>query len=85
MAIAVTNSGPSIGADDQRYLFDAFYRGPGREGRVPGYGLGLYFARKLIDAQGGSLAVRSPVFNDSANGGACFTVTVPVASGEAEL
>jgi signal transduction histidine kinase len=46
---------------------------------VQGYGLGLYFADRLVRAMGGSVAIESPVWPDATAPGSRFTVTLPVA------
>jgi signal transduction histidine kinase len=82
IAIAISNRGQAISQDDQRRLFDAFFRGENPGGHAPGYGLGLYFSRKLVEAQGGHLQVRSPAFPGEPSPGATFTVTLPMAAEE---
>jgi signal transduction histidine kinase len=70
--ISVNDRGPGIDADDQRLIFEKFGRVTGI-GSKPGTGLGLYIARSITEAHGGTLAV------SSAHGrGATFTLTLPV-------
>lgn len=71
-AVAVTDAGPGIRADDLPRLFDRFFRGAGAP--PGGSGLGLSIARWIADRHGGHL--------DAANvpgGGAAFTLTLPLA------
>jgi signal transduction histidine kinase len=82
VTVQVLNRGPAIPQQDQQRLFEPFYRGAGGEQRPPGYGLGLYFARRLLDAQGGRIAVKSPAFPGSEAPGAAFKITLPVARDE---
>ncbi|MBE2238989.1 MAG: HAMP domain-containing histidine kinase [Caldilineaceae bacterium] len=78
--IAVTDHGPGIAAEAQAHIFDRFYRIKSEDGGViPGWGLGLYFAHTLTEAQGGCLTLTSPVHDDAHFPGACFTITLPVA------
>jgi signal transduction histidine kinase len=72
--ISVADNGPGIRPEEQGKIFDSFHRLDGGENReVYGHGLGLYFARKLAEAQGGEIWV------DSQPGqGSRFTMTVPV-------
>lgn len=70
LALAVSDSGPGIPADQQERIFDAGVRlDPDR----PGSGLGLAVVRAIADAHNASLQV------DSAPGrGATFTLALPL-------
>jgi two-component system sensor histidine kinase KdpD len=52
--IRVTNEGSYIPVDEQHRIFDRFYRGAAAN-QAPGTGLGLYIARKIVLAHGGTL------------------------------
>ena len=52
--VRVTNSGSSIGFEERERIFERFYRGASAS-FAPGTGLGLYVARKIVLAHGGSL------------------------------
>lgn len=82
VTIDVTNRGPEISQEDQKRLFDPFFRGTESPHRQPGYGLGLYFARRLLDAQKARISVTSPAFPGTPAPGATFTLTLPIAGGE---
>jgi signal transduction histidine kinase len=71
--IEVSDSGPGIPAEQQRLIFEKFGRGttPGSRGK-PGTGLGLFIARSIAEAHGGSLEVWS-----APERGATFTLTLP--------
>jgi signal transduction histidine kinase len=56
--LSVTDTGPGIGTDEHEHIFNKFYRAQGSDG-VPGSGLGLYFAKLLAEAMGGSISVTS--------------------------
>lgn len=78
--IDITDHGPGIPAEAQCRIFERFYRQPSEDGGVkPGWGLGLYFARALTEAQGGSLRVTSPVRDDAEHPGARFSIMLPLA------
>lgn len=70
--LTVADAGPGIRVADQARIFDKFERvDPAEPG---GSGLGLYIARRLAEAMGGTLVV------DSAPGeGARFTLALPAA------
>jgi two-component system OmpR family sensor kinase len=53
--VRVTNEGYPILPEEQDQIFERFYRGMESEHLAPGTGLGLYFARKILRAHGGSL------------------------------
>lgn len=83
VTVDITNRGPEISMEDQLRLFDPFFRGAGGKQAQPGYGLGLYFARRLLDAQHAGICVTSPAFPGTPTPGATFTITLPIAAGEA--
>ena len=57
--IALTDNGPGIPPDEQDRIFDRFAQGT--SGAAQGFGLGLALARWVIEEQGGTIAVESPV------------------------
>lgn len=80
LKISVTDRGPGI-LDEQkkRAVFERFERGEkGEKVSHRGWGLGLYFAKALTEAQGGCLSLTSPVFPNSPNPGSSFTITLPL-------
>jgi signal transduction histidine kinase len=70
--VAVTDRGPGISAEDHGLIFEKFGRAKSGRG-VPGTGLGLFIARSIAEAHGGSLEVQS-----IPDHGATFTLTLPV-------
>jgi signal transduction histidine kinase len=70
--ISVTDSGPGIPSDQQRVIFEKFGRAEVRGGSKPGTGLGLFIARSIAEAHGGTLEVSS-----HPDAGATFTLTLP--------
>ncbi len=78
--IFVTDNGRGIRIEEQQHIFDAFFRSPHAGATTDGHGLGLYFARKLIEAQGGTIAVQSPAYDDAAAPGTRFSIRLPIAA-----
>lgn len=72
----VEDEGPGIPAEDLPLIFDRFVQGKDeRRGRTRGgSGLGLAIAQALVALHGGALAAAN-----RSEGGAAFTVTLPVA------
>jgi len=70
--IRVCDSGPGVLEQDMGRIFDAYQRGSVPQD-APGEGLGLYIARRNVEAAGGSILVEN-----NPQGGACFTVELPL-------
>jgi signal transduction histidine kinase len=58
VVLSVIDTGPGIGKDELAQVFDKFYRARSSEG-ISGSGLGLYIAKLLAEAMGGSISVTS--------------------------
>lgn len=58
VVIDVQDEGPGIPVEDQRLIFEKFGRSGGGVAK-PGTGLGLFIARSIVEAHGGSLEVES--------------------------
>ena len=73
LAVAVTDRGVGIPAEDTPKLFERFSRLPNSgQTKTRGTGLGLYICKQLVEAQGGRISV------DSVPGlGSTFRFTVP--------
>jgi len=69
--ISVSDRGPGIPHDQQRLIFEKFGRADVPGGSKPGSGLGLFIARSIAEAHGGTIEVRS-----SPNSGSTFTLTL---------
>lgn len=57
--IDVTDCGEGIPAAELRRIFDRFYRSPSVQRKIPGSGLGLSIAHRIVSAHGGTLTVSS--------------------------
>lgn len=76
LLIAVRDEGLGIAPDEQRLIFEKFYRADANMTRgVSGSGLGLYISRELVQLMGGTISVRSELGKGSA-----FVVTLPLAA-----
>jgi signal transduction histidine kinase len=74
VSVSVRDHGPGIPPESQRLIFEKFGRVCQDGGSIPGAGLGLYIARSIAEAHGGTLDVES-----DAGAGATFTVRLPLA------
>jgi two-component system phosphate regulon sensor histidine kinase PhoR len=71
--IAVTDNGIGIEPQYQKKIFERFYRVPtGELHTAKGFGLGLNFVKRVVDAHGGKIEVHSSLGN-----GSTFIVKIP--------
>jgi signal transduction histidine kinase len=73
--INVTDIGPHIPTLCIPHVFDDYFQAQRKE-FVPGAGLGLCTARKIVEAHGGEIWVLSPCFEDGK--GSRFSFTLPI-------
>ena len=71
VVLEVTDTGIGISADDQRHLFERFFRSK-RAQAAPGVGLGLAIGKAITQAHGGQITVES-----CEQAGATFRVSLP--------
>jgi two-component system, OmpR family, sensor histidine kinase MprB len=76
--VRVRDHGPGVPEADLPYVFDRFFRGSGSRGRQ-GSGLGLAIVRQVTEQHGGAVAAAN-----APDGGAVFTLSLPVAPVERE-
>lgn len=72
--IAVRDHGPGIDAADRARIFERFERAVSLR-RHGGFGVGLWMAREIVRAHGGTLTVASEI-----DEGSTFTIDVPIVS-----
>lgn len=73
VSIKVGDNGIGISKNDQKHVFDKFYRAStGNIHKYKGLGLGLYYVKKIAEAHGGDVSVSS-----KPGKGSIFTVTIP--------
>lgn len=74
VSIKVADNGIGISKNDQKHIFDKFYRAStGNIHKFKGLGLGLYYVKKIAEAHGGDVTVSS-----KPGKGSIFTVTLPI-------
>jgi PAS domain S-box-containing protein len=78
LEVTVSDQGPGIPTAQLDKVFDRFERLNDADNRDEyGHGLGLYMARRLLEAQGGGIAV-----SNNPQGGASFTFWIPTVEAE---
>jgi two-component system sensor histidine kinase KdpD len=72
VSLEITDRGTGISEQEQARIFDRFYRGPSVQDKIPGSGLGLSIALRILQAHGGALSVKSRP------GETTFQLTLPI-------
>jgi signal transduction histidine kinase len=75
IVIDVTDQGPGIPQHERELIFEPFKRSPRSEADIPGVGLGLSVARRIVEAHGGTIGLQSTLGR-----GATFSIALPVAT-----
>jgi signal transduction histidine kinase len=71
--VSVQDFGAGIPDDEQRFIFERFYRVKNTAAHVSGLGIGLYISNEIVNRHGGVLSVTSKV-----DVGSTFTFEIPV-------
>jgi two-component system phosphate regulon sensor histidine kinase PhoR len=74
VVVRVVDHGIGIDAEDQRRIFERFYKADRTRTRGGGTGLGLAIARHVVEGHGGAIRVESELGR-----GSTFIVTIPAA------
>ena len=81
ICISVKDHGPGIPSSIGDRIFTRFSRFPSTESSPPGWGLGLYLGRKLVEAQNSTIGYISPIWSNDVDGpGSEFYILMPIAS-----
>jgi two-component system, NarL family, sensor kinase len=76
--VKIIDIGTGIAAEELPHLFERFYQAAG-DRHAKGSGLGLYLARQIIEAHGGTIWAENRSVNpDSASAGAVFGFKLPI-------
>jgi signal transduction histidine kinase len=73
VAVVVADKGVGMSPDDIEHAFEPFRRAAPSTDAIPGAGLGLFVARRIVEAHGGRIVVES-----AQGAGSTFTVLLPV-------
>jgi len=72
LAVEITDYGPGIAVEEQVRFFERFYRSPAIKNQIPGSGLGLSIAHRIVQSHNGELSV------SSRPGRTTFRINLPV-------
>lgn len=75
VTISINDDGPGVPEAERETIFDLFHQSPTTEG---GTGIGLSYVKELVGLHGGTIYE-----HNRPEGGACFTLTIPVRTTEA--
>jgi signal transduction histidine kinase len=76
--IRVADHGSGIPAEEQKHVFDAFFRGRRAvQDQIHGTGLGLHLVKQIVEAHGGTVSLESVL-----GAGSTFIVRIPAAPAE---
>lgn len=79
VTLTITDYGAGIPAEMQAKIFERFVRlERGDRISTKGWGLGLYFVKALVEAQGGQIRVQSPAHSAPEAPGTRFTLAIPI-------
>ncbi|WP_203361541.1 HAMP domain-containing sensor histidine kinase [Bacillus sp. REN10] len=71
--VGIEDTGPGISKDDQRHIFDRFYRADSSRTEKTSNGIGLSIVKRIVDMHQGDVHVES-----EAGAGSRFIVTLPL-------
>jgi PAS domain S-box-containing protein len=77
--ISIEDSGIGVSKDKLNDLFEPFARLDAEDSEIEGTGIGLTITRRLVEQMRGSISVKSTL-----DKGSCFTIELPVGTGQEE-
>jgi two-component system, OmpR family, sensor histidine kinase KdpD len=72
VTLEITDHGSGVATEEQKQIFERFYRSPSVKDQIPGSGLGLSIARSIVQAHEGEVGV------SSRPGRTTFRISLPV-------
>lgn len=73
LTIEIRDNGIGISKEQQKHIFDKFYRvHTGNIHKVKGLGLGLFYVKQIVEAHKGEILLKSKI-----NSGSTFTIKIP--------
>ncbi len=79
LSISIIDHGPGVPSESQSLVFERFFRlEKGERITTKGWGLGLYFAKALAEAQACSLSLKSPFYDSKEHPGTAFILKIPI-------
>jgi two-component system sensor histidine kinase KdpD len=81
LAIAVSDEGAGLSAEDSAHLGERFFRGPRHLQTTPGSGLGFWIANAFVASNGGTIEATSP----GEDKGTTMTIRLPVPANVEQL
>jgi signal transduction histidine kinase len=73
LRISVADQGQGIAAEKLSHIFDKFFRIDNSDTAQPGFGLGLYLVKRIVEAHQGQIRVES-----TPGQGSTFSFTLPL-------
>ena len=73
LVVEVTDNGRGIPPEEQKHLFEKFYRGRAARKHIRGLGLGLFYVKKILEMHGGDV-----ILAESTAKGSVFRIVLPL-------